>query len=43
MKNGSYNSLGINKLCPNCGEHHSFTKFSVLVEDDCPEDWPSVS
>ena len=32
MKNGSYNSLGINKHCPECGEHHSFAKFSALVE-----------
>lgn len=42
MKNGSYNSLGINKHCPECGERHSFAKFSVLVEDDCPDDWPSL-
>lgn len=42
MKNGSDNSLGINKHCPDCGERHSFAKFSALVEDDAPGDWPPL-
>jgi hypothetical protein len=42
MKNGECTGLGIDKRCPACGEHHSFAKFSVLVEDDCPDGWPPV-
>lgn len=37
MKNGSC----INKHCPECGERHSFAKFSVLVEGDTPNEWPA--
>jgi uncharacterized protein (DUF983 family) len=43
MNNSAYNLLGINKHCPVCGERHSFAKFSVIVEDDCSDDWPPVA
>lgn len=42
MRNGSYSGLGVNKLCPKCGEHHSFAKFSAVVENGTPDDWPPV-
>ena len=42
MDNGAYNSLGIEKHCPKCGERYDFAKFSVIVENDCPDDWPPL-
>jgi hypothetical protein len=42
MNNGECTGLGIDKLYPACGERHTFAKFSALVEDDCPDDWPPI-
>lgn len=42
MNNGNYNSRGIDKHCPACGERHSFAKFSVLVGDEADDDWPPI-
>jgi hypothetical protein len=40
LKNGKHTSLGIDKHCPKRGVLHSFAKFSVVVDDDTPDDWP---
>jgi hypothetical protein len=42
MNNGSYNSLGIDKHCPECGERYGFAKFSVLGGNDTPGDWSPI-
>lgn len=40
MTNGNVMALRIEKNCPECGELYGFAKFSQLVEDDTPNDWP---
>ena len=42
FNNGTFNCLGINKLCPSCGEQHTLARFDQLVEDHYPDDWPPV-
>jgi predicted RNA-binding Zn-ribbon protein involved in translation (DUF1610 family) len=34
MKSGNYTSIGIDKHCPECGEHHSCAKFSMIVQNE---------
>ena len=42
MDNGTYDSLGIAKHCPKCGERYGFARFSVLIGDDADDNWPPI-
>ena len=42
MDSGPFTCLGVDKFCPACGEFYAFAKFSVIVGDDDPDDWPPI-